>query len=110
MGRSAVSVRQEGCGSTVLDRSPERRDSPAEDLTTDRRAEAAGGGGVLSAVGKADETQATSQNAEGQVDLHDLWFALPRHEQEQFGGYFSAMLMRVVQQQAGSSSHSESTS
>jgi len=109
MGRRAVSLRDEIRGSARVDRHAERGDARSEDIAAGRCAEPAENGSLLPGTPTAEKGSAT-QNCEGEVALHDLWFALPRHEQQQFGGHFSRLLLRVVQQQATlSSPHSEPT-
>ncbi len=111
MGRSAVSVREEVGGSALLDRRPKRCGSNPENIAAGRWVETAGDGPFLPAVGLAEEKQATAQCVESEVDLHELWFALSRHDQEQFGGHFARMLLRIVRLQTKSASSSlESTS
>lgn len=95
MGRGAVSLREEIGGPAVMDRSAARRDPCLESNVAGRRIQAAGIGAVLPADPIADEPTATTRSSDREVALHDLWFALPRHEQEQFGGHFSRMLLRV---------------
>ena len=107
MGRSAVSVRDEIRGSARLDRHAERGGARSEDIAAGRCAEPAEDGSLLPGTPAAEKDSAT-QSREGEVALHELWFALPRHEQEQFGGHFSRLLLRMIQQQATlSSPHSE---
>jgi hypothetical protein len=63
------------------------------------------------ATGKAKETEAAAQVRQSEVVLHDLWFALSRQEQLQFGGQFSRMLLRAVELQVTSpTNESESNS
>jgi hypothetical protein len=113
MGRRAVSVRDEIRGSARLDRHAERGGARSEDIAAGRCAEPAEDGSLLPGTPAAEEDSATHSRegegeGEGEVALHELWFALPRHEQEQFGGHFSRLLLRMIQQQATlSSPHSE---
>ena len=111
MGRSAVSVRDEIRGSARLDRHADRGDARSEDFAAGRGAKPAEDGSLLPGTPAAEEDSATHSRegeGEGEVALHELWFALPRHEQEQFGGHFSRLLLRMIQQQATlSSPHSE---
>lgn len=107
MGRRAVSVRDEIRGSARLDRHAERGGARSEDIAAGRCAEPAEDGSLLPGTPAAEKDSAT-HSREGEVALHELWFALPRHEQEQFGGHFSRLLLRMIQQQATlSSPHSE---
>jgi hypothetical protein len=107
MGRRAVSVRDAIRGSARLDRYSERGGARSEDIAAGQCAEPAEDGSLLPETPTAEKSSAT-HSIEGEVALHELWFALPRHEQEQFGGHFSRLLLRVVQQKATlSSPHSE---
>ena len=107
MGRRAVSVRDEIRGSARLDRHADRGDARSEDFAAGRGAKPAEDGSLLPGTPAAEKDSAT-HSREGEVALHELWFALPRHEQEQFGGHFSRLLLRMIQQQATlSSPHSE---
>jgi len=103
MGRSAVSVRDEIRGSARLDRHAERGGARSEDIPAGRCPEPAEDGSLLPGTPAAEKGSAP-QSCEGEVALHEFWFALPRREQEQFGGHFSRLLLRVVQHQATLSS------
>lgn len=98
---SATTVRDENCDTAGVDRHPEEGLSLAQDVPTDRCDQIAGTVGLLSAAersnDKAAETEAAAQVGQSEVALHDLWFALPRQQQLQFGGQFSRMLLRAVE-------------
>ena len=97
MGRDPVSVGDANGGAVVSNRRSDKSVSRPEGVPPNRRSPVVGRGEVLSTGETANETQTTPQSINREIGLHDVWFALPRHEQEQFGGYFSGMLLRVVQ-------------
>ena len=99
MGGSAIALREEDSHSACLDRHPKGRGSCLEDIATDRCVEINGDGKVLSATPGTEETQATPQIVQGEIGLHELWFALSHQQRVQFGGHFSEMLLRAVRQQ-----------
>lgn len=99
MGRDPVSVGDANGGAVVSNRRSDKSVSQTEGVPPNQRPRVVGRGEVLSTGEAANETQTTPQTRNSEVSLHDVWFALPRHEQEQFGGYFSSMLLRVVQHQ-----------
>ena len=105
----ATTVRDENRVTTCVDRHPEEGLPVPQDVSTDRCDQAAGDVASVSAVelssGKANETEAAAQGGQSEVALHDLWFALSRQEQLQFGGQFSRMLLRAVELQI--TSHDE---
>jgi hypothetical protein len=102
MVRSSVSVREEGCGAGFVDRHSEPcRASETTDVAAARSIEPAEDGRILPSAPVAEKCP-PSQNAGNEIALHELWFALPRQEQQQFGGHFSRMLLRIVQSQVKS--------
>ena len=99
MGSSAIAIREESRHSADLDRHPDGCVSCLDEIATDRCDELAGNGQVLSATSNAQETQATPENVQDDVGLHELWFALSHEQRVQFGGHFSEMLLRAARRQ-----------
>ena len=111
----AITVGHENRDTAGVDRHSEEGLSRPHDDSADRCVQTAGDVTSVPAVelanGKAKETEAAAQVAQAEVVLHDLWFALSRQEQLQFGDQFSRMLLRAVELQVTSpANESESNS
>ena len=115
MGCGATIVGHENRDTAGVDRHSEEGLSLPHDDSADRCDQTAGDVTSVPAVelanGKAEQTEAAAQVGQSEIVLHDLWFALSRKEQLQFGGQFSRMLLRAVELQVTSpTNESESNS
>ena len=115
MGCGATTVGQEICDTAGVDRHSEEGLSLPHDDSADRCGQTAGDVTSVPAVelanDKAKKTEAAPQVGQAEIVLHDLWFALSRQDQLQFGGQFSRMLLRAVELQVTSpANESESNS
>ena len=115
MGCGATTVGHKNRDSAGVDRHPKESLPFSQDVSADRCGQTAGDVTSVPAVelatGKAKQTEAAAQVGQSEVVLHDLWFALSRQEQLQFGGQFSRMLLRAVELQVTSpANESESNS
>lgn len=97
MGSSAMAIGEESRPSAHRDRHSARGVACVDEATTDRCNKVAGNGQILPATSPIQET--TRSHREEEVALHQLWFALPPQQRTQFGGHFSELLLRAVQQQ-----------
>ena len=110
MGWGATAVRDENRDTAFVDRSSPGCLPDSNVVAADRCAEAGRDVAFPAADERqdhaVDEAEAAAQVNPGEVALHDLWSALSRQEQIQFGGRFSRMLLRAVQFQITSTTES----
>ena len=115
MGCGATTVGHKNGDTAGVDRHSEEGLSLPHDDSADRCGQTAGDvtsvPAVEFAIGEAKDTEAAAQVGQAEIVLHDLWFALSRKQQLQFGGQFSRMLLRAVELQVTSQiNESESNS
>lgn len=106
----ATAVRHENRDSAFVDRCSQGRRPDSNVGSADRGAEAGRDVAFPAADerqdNQVDEAQIATQVNSCQVAIPDLWSALSRQEQIQFGGHFSRMLLRAVQFQILSATES----
>ncbi len=100
-----MAVGEAGGRAARLDRHASGSVSDPELRAAARRSASTGDGEVLSATRREQEASAT-RLVEGEVALHELWFALPPQQRLRFGEHFSEMLLRAVHRQNDSTSSS----
>ena len=98
MDCGAIAVGNEGGGAGLLDRFTARGDSGEREIAAGRSFPFASDGQALSRVEYAHSGQTTSQTEEDEIGFDQLWFALSRNQQVQFGEQFARMLLKAVQQ------------
>lgn len=98
MDCGAIAVGDKGGGAGLLDRFTARGDSGETELATGRSLSFASDGQTLSRAEYAHSGQAAPQAEKDEVGLDQLWFALSRNQQVQFGEQFARMLLKAVQQ------------
>ncbi len=110
MGRGATAVRHEDRDTPLVDRCSRGCLPDSHAFSADRRAETGRDVAFPAADeptdNQVDETEAAAHVKSGRVALPDLWSALSRQEQIQFGGHFSRMLLRAVHFQITSTAES----
>ena len=103
MDCGAIAVGNKGGGAGLLDRFTAKGHSGETEIATGRSFPFASDGQALSPVEYARSGQAGPQAeedeaGEDEIGLDQLWFALSRNQQVQFGGHFARMLLKAVQQ------------
>ena len=98
MDCGAIAVGDKGGGAGLLDRRAARGDSGESEITAGRSFPFASDGQALPRVEYARSDQTTPQTEEDEIGLDQVWFALSRNQQVQFGGHFARMLLKAVQQ------------
>jgi hypothetical protein len=98
MDCGAIAVGNKGGSAGLLDRRAARGDSGETEIAAGRSFSFASNGQALSRVEYAHSGQTTPQAEEDEIGLDQLWFALSRNQQVQFGSHFARMLLKAVQQ------------
>lgn len=98
MDCGAIAVGNKGGGAGVLDRYTARGHSGETEIAAGRSFPFASDGQALSRAEYARSGQTTPQAEEDEIGIDQLWFALSRNQQVQFGGHFARMLLKAVQQ------------